>query len=200
MPHAKFLKALLLTVAVSAFAAAPASAVNNLFLQDSNFIADLNLPTYAAQGTGTIAISSMSFGATAASSWLKGAGATVGKAVPDEVTITKAVDANTSYVMSKMIMGQNIGQVKIRTYMNTGASQPQNNLTYCFNEAFVTSSKQTVGEDGRTQETVSFAFKKMALGTASQQTSGKLNPFTRCGWDVTTNITSTLSATTECVA
>ena len=199
MPHAKFLKALLLTVAVSAFAAAPASAVNNLFLQDSNFISDVNLPTYAAQGTGTIAINSMSFGVTAASTW-RSTGAVVGKAAPDEVTITKAVDANTSYVMSKMIMGQNIGQVKIRTYMNTGASQPQNNLTYCFNEAFVTSSKQTVGEDGRTQETVSFAFKKMALGTASQQTSGKLNPFTRGGWDVTTNITSTLSAATECVA
>jgi type VI protein secretion system component Hcp len=202
MSRTKFLKATVMAVAVSALAAAPASA-GSLYLQDATyFTSDTGLPNYLpTPTTGTIAIRSMTFGASSSSSWSKGGGgASVGKATPDEVTITKAIDANTPVILSKMVSGLNIGQVKIRAFIGLGGAKTENNLTYCFNEVFITSTQQSVGDDGQGAETVRFVFRKMAVGTASQKLSGGLNPFTRGGWDVAANLGSTPSASTECLA
>jgi len=188
MPHTKFLKAFLLTVAVSAVGAAPASAGGNLFLQDSNFVSDSNLPTYVATGTGTIAISSLNLGVATGGS---------GRAFPGVVTVTKAVDLNTPFVLGKMVSGKDIGQVKIRAYRSTGNSAA-NYLTYCFNTAFVTSSQQQVkDDDSQPQETLSFSYQKMTIGTTQMKSTG-LTPFTRGAWDVTANMFSSPTAATEC--
>lgn len=167
-------------------------AASNVCAQDIFLKAD-NI-TDGAGPSGTYlnysVISSRQFGVTAESSWLKGGGASVGKAQFNQIVITKGVDVASNKLLPLIAQGKSIPNMEIvSTADNNGQTQVVNKIE--LKGVYITKITSSTVEgctDGcpGIAESYEMVYKAIRITTYSQdRKTGKwtANP-TQFAWDV----------------
>jgi type VI secretion system secreted protein Hcp len=138
-------------------------------------------------GEGWIEISDWSWDIEADTSFLKGAGASVGKPQPGTMSITHYYDTASPVIMQKIVQGKHFPNVHVvmlkQTGSTTGKGEPYFGIT--MQEAFITKVSSKGAEDGSVTQDVEMVFKTIAVGYQAQKLEGGgldgLKPFQ---WDI----------------
>jgi len=119
-----------------------------------------------------IQLSSISFGTSNVGSGGFGHGSGSGKAVVQDVHVTKLVDKATPNLFKYCFSGKTVGDAKI-TMRKAGGDSPVEYLKYDLTEVFI-SSVNTTGHDGGgiAQESVSLNFAKIEITYTVQNDDG----------------------------
>lgn len=137
---------------------------------------------------GWIEISSWSLDIDAESSVQRGGGASVGKAVPGEMSISHYFDNSSIALLSKMVAGRHFPLITIEMLKATGSADgPQTYFQVKFSEAFVTKVDIKGGEDGSMSQDVAFVFKDLFFGYKPQKNDGQLDATVGFEWSVKEN-------------
>lgn len=136
---------------------------------------------------GWIEISDWSWDIEADTSFLKGAGASVGKPQPGSLSFSHYYDTASPTLMLKIVQGKHFDKVHIvmlkQTGSDTGKGEPYFGITA--EEAFITKVSSKGGEDGSVTQDVEMVFKTVAVGYQPQKLEGgglgKQRDFT---WDI----------------
>jgi type VI secretion system secreted protein Hcp len=123
---------------------------------------------------GWLEISDWSWDIEADTSFLKGAGASVGKPTPGNMTVSKYYGKESPVVMSKIVQGKHFGKVHIvmlkQTGENSGKGEPYFGITA--SEVFITKVSSKGGEDGAVTQDIEMVFKTVAVGYKPQKLKG----------------------------
>jgi type VI secretion system secreted protein Hcp len=123
---------------------------------------------------GWIEISDWSWDIEADTSFLKGAGASVGKPTPQNLTISHYYDTASPVIMSKIVQGKHFGKVHIvmlkQTGDQSGKGEPYFGITA--SEVFITKVSSKGSEDGSVTQDVEMVFKTVAIGYKPQELKG----------------------------
>ena len=121
-----------------------------------------------------IEISDWSWDIEADTSFLKGAGASVGKPQPGNLSFSHYYDKASPVIMSKIVQGTHFPKVHIlmlkQTGSETGKGEPYFGLT--MEEVFVTKVSSKGAEDGSVTQDVEMVFKTVAVGYKPQKLKG----------------------------
>jgi type VI secretion system Hcp family effector len=136
---------------------------------------------------GWIEISDWSWDIEADTSFLKGAGASVGKPQPGSLSFSHYYDTASPTIMLKIVQGKHFDKVHIvmlkQTGDESGKGAPYFGITA--EEAFITKVSSKGAEDGSVTQDVEMVFKTVAVGYQPQKLEGggldKQRDFT---WDI----------------
>jgi len=136
---------------------------------------------------GWIEISDWSWDIEADTSFLKGAGAAVGKPTPGTLSISHYYDTASPVIMLKLVQGKHFPKVHIvmlkQTGESTGKGEPFFGIT--LEEAFITKVSSKGQEDGTVSQDVDMVFKTIAVAYAPQDLKGgRLAGQTNFIWDI----------------
>lgn len=119
---------------------------------------------------GWIEISDWSWDIEADTSFLKGAGAAVGKPQPGNLSISHYYDTASPVIMGKIVQGKHFPKVHIvmlkQTGQESGKGEPFFGIT--MEEVFITKVSSKGGEDGSVTQDVEMVFKTVAVGYKAQ--------------------------------
>jgi type VI secretion system secreted protein Hcp len=137
--------------------------------------------------SGWIEISDWSWDIEADTSFLKGAGASVGKPTPGTMSISKYYDRASPTIMSKIVQGKHFGKVHVVMLKQTGEAdgkgEPYFGVTAT--EVFMTKVSSKGGEDGSVTQDIEMVFKTIAVAYKPQQLAGgALDIQTNFIWDI----------------
>jgi len=136
---------------------------------------------------GWIEISDWSFDIEADTSYLKGAGASVGKPQPGNLSFSHYYDKASPVIMTKIVQGKHFPKVWIVMLKQVGAVDGQGEPYFgvTMDEAFITKVSSKGAEDGTVTQDVEMVFKIVAFGYAPQkETGGVLDAPVYFGWDI----------------
>lgn len=136
---------------------------------------------------GWIEISDWSFDIEADTSYLKGAGAAVGKPQPGNMSFSHYYDKASPAIMSKIVQGKHFPKVWIVMLKQVGAADGQGEPYFgiTMDEAFITKVSSKGAEDGSVTQDVEMVFKVVAFGYKPQDlVGGKLAAQIDFGWDI----------------
>ena len=135
-----------------------------------------------------VELNSFSFGVSAETSFLKGTGAAVGKAVWGSVTVQKDFDSISPSTMQNMAKGTAFKSIIIEATKQTGGREPSTFLRYTFTDSFITGDSFNIDDSGSTNESLSFIYKTMKVEYFKQGADGRLatQPI-KFGWDIAQN-------------
>ncbi|MBL0147829.1 MAG: type VI secretion system tube protein Hcp [Ideonella sp.] len=123
---------------------------------------------------GWIEISDWSWDIEADTSFLKGAGASVGKPQPGNLSFSHYYDKASPVIMLKIVQGKHFGKVHIVMLKQTGSAdgkgEPYFGIT--MEEAFITKVSSKGAEDGSVTQDVEMVFKTVAVAYAPQELTG----------------------------
>ena len=123
---------------------------------------------------GWIEISDWSWDIEADTSFLKGAGASVGKPQPGTLSISHYYDTASPVIMMKIVQGKHFGKVHVVMLKQTGGEdgkgEPYFGIT--LEEAFITKVSSKGGEDGSVTQDVEMVFKTIAVAYKPQELKG----------------------------
>ena len=125
-----------------------------------------------AQDGSSLPITSVAFGTSADTSFLKGSGAAVGKPVPGSITIKRAPDRASPIFWTKLVQGASIPKLVI----GFGGG-----IVLTLESVFVTNIQMSNDQGNPPTESISVVFKTIRYEV--QDTSGKGRP-TGFTWDV----------------
>ena len=137
---------------------------------------------------GWIEISDWDWTIEADTSFLKGAGASVGKPTPNSLNFSHYYDTASPVIMMKIVQGKHFPKVHIvmlkQTGEESGKGDPYFGIT--LEEAFITKVASKGAEDGSVTQDVEMVFKTVAMGYKPQKLKGgglddKQQNFT---WDI----------------
>ena len=136
---------------------------------------------------GWIEISDWDWSIEADTSFLKGAGASVGKPQPNSLNFSHYYDTASPIIMMKIVQGKHFPKVHIvmlkQTGEESGKGEPYFGLT--LTEAFITKVSSKGAEDGSVTQDVEMVFKTIALGYKPQKlTGGGLDGQKDFLWDI----------------
>jgi type VI secretion system secreted protein Hcp len=136
---------------------------------------------------GWIEISDWSWDIEADTSFLKGAGASVGKPQPGTLSVSHYYDTASPLIMQKIVNGRHFPKIHIvmlkQTGNDSGKGEPYFGIT--MEEAFITKVSSKGGEDGSVTQDVEMVFKTVAVGYQPQKlTGGGLGKFMPFEWDI----------------
>ena len=137
--------------------------------------------------SGWIEISDWNWDIEAETSYLKGAGASVGKPQPGTLSFSHYYDKSSPTIMTKIVQGKHFPKVQIVMLKQTGAPDGQGEPYFgiTMDEAFVTKVASKGAEDGTVTQDVDMVFKVVAVGYKPQElTGGKLAAQMNFGWDI----------------
>lgn len=136
---------------------------------------------------GWIEISDWSWDIEADTSFLKGAGASVGKPQPGTLSFSHYYDKASPVIMKKIVQGKHFPKVYILMLKQTGAEDGQGEPYFALtmDEAFITKVSSKGGEDGAVTQDVEMVFKVVAVGYKPQDLKGgKLAEQVDFQWDI----------------
>lgn len=136
---------------------------------------------------GWIEISDWSWDIEADTSFLKGAGASVGKPQPGTLSFSHYYDKSSPVIMQKIVQGKHFSKVNIVMLKQTGASDGQGEPYFAIqmDEAFITKVSSKGAEDGSVTQDVEMVFKAIAVGYKPQKlTGGGLDADVPFAWDI----------------
>ena len=123
---------------------------------------------------GWIEISDWDWTIEADTSFLKGAGASVGKPTPNSLKFSHYYDKASPVIMMKIVQGKHFPTVHIvmlkQTGVETGKGEPYFGMT--LKEAFITKVASKGSDDGSVTQDVEMVFKTIALGYKPQKLDG----------------------------
>lgn len=123
---------------------------------------------------GWIEISDWSWDIEADTSFLKGAGASVGKPQPNNLSFSHYYDKASPAIMSKIVQGTHFPKVHIvmlkQTGNETGKGEPYFGITV--EEAFITKVSSKGAEDGSVTQDVEMVMKTIAIAYKPQKLKG----------------------------
>ena len=123
---------------------------------------------------GWIEISDWGWEISADTSFLKGAGASVGKPQPGELNFSHYYDVSSPVIMMKIVQGKHFPKVHIvmlkQTGDESGKGEPYFGITV--QEAFITKVTSKGGEDGAVTQDVDMVFKTVAIAYSAQKLEG----------------------------
>jgi type VI protein secretion system component Hcp len=172
MKRSSLVSALVAAVAIAmsgsahAAAARPGPAVGQLVLEDG----------------AAAPVHGYSWSVSAGSSWIKGAGPSVAKPVPEAIHITRQVDASSVKALLRIATGQ-VFESAVLT-VNVGRGKDTSTMVYEMEGLFVTNVTHGA-EEGLVTESISFVFKAVKwtlTDSAGNVTSGR--------WDIPSGTTS----------
>jgi type VI secretion system secreted protein Hcp len=124
--------------------------------------------------TGWIEISDWSWDIEAETSFLKGAGASVGKPTPGTLSISHYYDKSSPEIMNRIVQGKHFSEVHIVMLKQTGSGdgkgEPYFGITA--KEVFMTKVSSKGGEDGSVTQDVEMVFKTVAIAYKAQNLKG----------------------------
>lgn len=136
---------------------------------------------------GWIEISDWSWDIEADTSFLKGAGASVGKPQPGTLSFSHYYDKASPTIMQKIVQGKHFPKVAIVMLKQTGAEDGKGEPYFGIRmeEAFITKVSSKGAEDGSVTQDVEMVFKVVSVGYSPQKLKGggldTVRPFT---WDI----------------
>jgi len=136
---------------------------------------------------GWIEISDWSWDIEADTSFLKGAGASVGKPQPGNLSFSHYYDKASPVIMKKIVQGKHFSKVYIVMLKQTGAEDGQGEPYFgiTMDEAFITKVSSKGAEDGSVTQDVECVFKTISVGYKRQMEDGKLDSTQRdFVWDI----------------
>ena len=136
---------------------------------------------------GWIEISDWSWEIEAETSFLKGAGAAVGKPQPGTMSISHYYDLSSPEIMSRSVKGTHFAKVHIVMLKQTGAADGKGEVYFVITmeQAFITKVTSKGGEDGAVTQDVDMVFKTIAVGYKAQNgANGALNTEKPFMWDI----------------
>lgn len=123
---------------------------------------------------GWIEISDWSWDIEADTSYLKGAGASVGKPTPGTLSISHYYDTASPVIMLKIVQGKHFPKVHIVMLKQTGSAsgkgEPYFGIT--MDEVFITKVSSKGAEDGTVTQDVEMVFKTIAVAYKPQKEEG----------------------------
>lgn len=132
-----------------------------------------------------VELTSIQYGISNEASFIKGTGASVGKAVFSALTLTKFYDVSSTALIDKMVMGVVIPKVDINFYDRENRISYRIQLEDVFVTSYQTSSTgDCEGGCPGLQESISLVFRKYIIFEANPQ-GGKLQQ--KFGFDVSQN-------------
>jgi len=122
---------------------------------------------------GWIEISDWSWDIEAETSFLKGAGASVGKPNPGAMSFTHYYDMASPEIMSRIVRGTHFAEVHVVMLKQTGAASGKGDVYFgmTMKTVFITKVSSKGSEDGTVMQDVEMVFKEIAVGYKPQ--SGK---------------------------
>jgi len=136
---------------------------------------------------GWIEISDWSWDIEADTSFLKGAGASVGKPQPGNLSFSHYYDKASPVIMKKIVQGKHFSKVYIVMLKQTGAEDGQGEPYFgiTMDEAFITKVSSKGGEDGSVTQDVEMVFKVVCVGYKPQKLKGgELDSEVPFAWDI----------------
>jgi type VI secretion system Hcp family effector len=136
---------------------------------------------------GWIEISDWSWDIEADTSFLKGAGASVGKPQPGTLSFSHYYDKASPVIMQKIVQGKHFPKVYIVMLKQTGAEDGQGEPYFAItmDEAFITKVSSKGAEDGSVTQDVEMVFKVVAVSYKPQDLKGgTLAAPVNFGWDI----------------
>ncbi len=136
---------------------------------------------------GWIEIGDWSWDIESETSFLKGAGASVGKPTPGTLSFSHYYDTASPEIMSRIVRGTHFSDVHIVMLKQTGNMEGKGEVYFCMTMKFVFITKVSTkgGEDGSVNQDVEMVFKQVAIGykpqTGKDGSLGKQRDF---GWDI----------------
>jgi type VI secretion system secreted protein Hcp len=123
---------------------------------------------------GWIEISDWSWDIEADTSFLKGAGASVGKPQPGSLSFSHYYDKSSPEIMRKIVQGKHFTKVTILMLKQTGAVDGQGEPYFGIRmeEAFITKVSSKGAEDGSVTQDVEMVFKVIAVAYSPQKLKG----------------------------
>lgn len=137
---------------------------------------------------GWIEISDWSWDIEADTSYLKGAGAAVGKPQPGTLSFSHYYDKSSPVIMKKIVQGKHFPKVYIVMLKQTGSEDGQGEPYFAItvDEAFITKVSSKGSEDGSVTQDVEMVFKVIAVGYKAQELKGGMleKAPSDFGWDI----------------
>src|SRR5512146_258741 len=136
---------------------------------------------------GWIEISDWSWDIEADTSFLKGAGASVGKPQPGSLSFSHYYDKASPVIMKKIVQGKHFPKVYIVMLKQTGAEDGQGEAYFAMamDEAFITKVSSKGAEDGSVTQDVEMVFKVISVSYKPQKLlGGGLDTAVPFGWDI----------------
>ena len=136
---------------------------------------------------GWIEISDWSWDIEADTSFLKGAGASVGKPQPGTLSFSHYYDKASPVIMQKIVQGKHFPKVQILMLKQTGEADGQGMPYFGItcDEAFITKVSSKGAEDGSVTQDVEMVFKVVSVGYKPQELKGGgLAAQIDFGWDI----------------
>lgn len=160
----------------------------NAFIKFSDVPVGESLQENFPGSAGWIEISDWGWDIEAESSFLKGGGAAVGKAVPAAFTFTHFLDKSSLQIMRNIVKGVHFAKVEVVLCKQTGKHDlPQEYLRFELLNAFSTKVSTKGGEDGLVSQDVELVCKNIMMAYKSQEQNGELKAFGEFQWDIAGN-------------
>jgi len=174
--HGNIIAALALGAVLSGGAAA-----DDAFLKLSDIAGDSTDP----QHPNEIALLSYSFSLDADSSWTRGGGASVGKAIPGDVRITAAMDRSLAGMVRKITEGHN----SPTAVLSVRSSAPGNRtgfeyIKYTFTNVYFTNVDQALAGNGRAVTGASMIYRSLQIEQFSPANGTRVSCVS---WDIPTS-------------
>lgn len=134
---------------------------------------------------GWLEIQEFSWDIESETSFLKGAGASVGKAQPGSLSFSHHFDLASPVIMTKIVQGTFFKEVYLLSLKQTGNAEGEVFFGIHMKDVFITKVSTKGSEDGSVSQDVECVFKTCALGYKPQsETGGKLGTQAHFTWDI----------------
>ncbi len=136
---------------------------------------------------GWIEIGDWSWDIESETSFLKGAGAAVGKPTPGSLSFSHYYDLSSPVIMSKIVQGTHFAKVHIVMLKQTGKKDGKGEVYFgmTMQMVFMTKVSTKGGEDGAVNQDVECVFKDIAVGYKAQTgKDGSLGKQVDFIWDI----------------
>lgn len=122
-----------------------------------------------------IEISDFSWEVTSDTSFTKGGGASVGKAVPGTCAWKHYFDTASPMILLNCVVGTHFKEIIATMCKSTGEKAPEEYFKMIMNNCFITKATIEAGEDGSVTQSVEMVFKEVYIDYKKQLDSGKLD-------------------------
>jgi len=135
---------------------------------------------------GWIEIGDWSWDIESETSFLKGGGASVGKATPGTLSFSHFWDLSSSVLLTKIVQGTHFDKVTIHMLKSVGDTEgkPKEYFEIVMGHAFVTKVASKAGEDGTIDQDVEMVFKEIVLAYKAQKNDGTLDTSIPFNWNI----------------
>jgi type VI secretion system secreted protein Hcp len=153
----------------------------NAFVQFSN---DTKGESKQKGYEGWIEIQGWDWEIEAESSWTKGGGASVGKALPGKLNFEHYFDKASPAIMIYICSGKSFDQVKLHMCKTTGKPTPEVYFTMTMDGIYITKVSNSGPEEGNVVQKIEMVFKKVAIEYKPQDDKGGLGTAMKYQWNI----------------